>query len=297
MTSVMHRCILLVLALTGIICSLSVQASYTFKIIDYPGAAATQLLGLNNSGQVVGQAFSDAAADVPPVNFLYDLTTEVFTNLLSYPGEETFLDGINDAGETVGSAYPLAGPPPEITGLILSAERKFTTFSHPAPSANTYARGVNNPGLVTGYAQDDSMGNTVALIYDPIHSVYTDLPFVYILPTSSPRVIAQGINTAGEVVGNVRLPDQGKYSGYAGRYGFLLDTYGTINLFQVNGFDTRARGINDSGLITGYFVDEQTPTGSSGSLPASFQTLNVPGTIDTFPEAINNSGAIVGDAD
>ena len=198
------------------------------------------------------------------------------------------------AGETVGSAFPPTGPPPPVTGVILNAKGKFATFSHPAPSPNTFPRAVNNPGLVTGYAQDNNFDNYVGFIYDLTHGVYTDLPFV-----GSPQLIVQGITTSGEVVGSVRLPDQGMYSHYpTGRYGFLRNTYGTITLFQIHGFDTRARGINDSGLITGFFVDASGDSnGFVGTLPASFQTLNVPGVIDTGPQAINNSGQIVGSTD
>jgi hypothetical protein len=294
MQSVMRSWIQLVLLLAGIACSYSAQAAYTFRIIQYPGAAVTQFWGINNSGQIVGEAYTDAAEVTPPINFVYDLTSGVFTNLPSYSGERTGMTGINDARETVGSAFPPPVPPP-VTGVILDTKGKFATFSHPAPSPNTFVRAVNNPGLVTGYAQDNNLDNYVGFIYDPTHGVYTDLPFV-----GSTQVIAQGITTSGEVVGSVRLPDQGMYSHYpTGRYGFLRDTYGTITLFQINSFDTRARGINDLGLITGFFVDASGDiNGFVGTLPGlSFQTLIVPGASDTFAQAINNSGQIVGYTD
>ena len=290
MSSVIRRCIQVFVVLTAIVCSFSAQAAYTFVIVTYPGADGTQLWGVNNSGQMLGQAVYNTA---PNVNFLYDAQKKTFTTLAPVPGEDnTGMTGINNAGVIVGSAFDSNGIE---SGLIRNTKGKFTIFSHPGPLDNTEARAVNNRGLVSGYAYDDNMDNYIGFIYDPAHGSYTDLPFV-----GSPQVIAQGINTSGEVVGSVRLPDQGKYSDYpTGRYGFLRDTYGTITLFQVNGFDTRARGINDSGLITGFFVDANGDTnGYVGTVPnLSFQPLNVPGAIDTFAQAINNSGQIVGFTD
>ena len=93
MNSVMRGCVYLVLVLTGIACSFSAQAAYTFKTVHCPGAALTQFWGVNNSGQIVGQWFADAEESTPPVSFVYGLTTGVCTTLPSYSGEFTELDG------------------------------------------------------------------------------------------------------------------------------------------------------------------------------------------------------------
>jgi len=88
-------------------------------------------------------------------------------------------------------------------------------------------------------------------------------------------------------------------------YGFLRDANGTFTYFQVNGSTTAGRGITDSGVITGY-VD--TLAGKKGFVVRlmakgpSFQALSIldaellayPGATDTLPEAIDNSGRIVG---
>jgi hypothetical protein len=69
----------------------------------------------------------------------------------------------------------------------------------------------------------------------------------------------------------------------------------------VNGVCTRARGINDSGQITGWTRPCSPGTHASGfvgSFPGpSFQSLSAPGACDTIPQAIDNAGRIVGAAD
>jgi uncharacterized membrane protein len=146
---------------------------------------------------------------------------------------------------------------------------------------------------VSGFAYDDLGDVFNGFIYDQSHGTFTDLPFV-----DSPQVIAQGINTSGQLVGSVILPDDGLYSGVpSGVYGFLRNTNGAIMLFQVNGVCTRARGINDSGMVAGFTRVCAPGTHASGFVGPStgpFQSLNVPGATDTTPQAINNSGQIVG---
>jgi hypothetical protein len=74
----------------------------------------------------------------------------------------------------------------------------------------------------------------------------------------------------------------------------------------VNGDQTRARGINNLGKMTGFFNDAATATvrGFVTSVPgqSSFQSLtvpasgllDVPGAIQTSPEGINDFGRIAG---
>ena len=301
MISVMRRCIQLFIVLAAIACSFSAQAAYTFAIVKYPGAFVTALSGVNNSGQILGQAALSADPNAPRVNFLYDAYKKTFTPVPPVPGEGTGLLGINDPGVMVGSIAAEVDNggnviTPEI-GLIRSTKGKFTMFSHPGPLDNTEARAVNNSGRVTGFAYNDDGDNFLGFIYDPTNGSFTDLPFV-----GSQQLIFQGINTSGQAVGSVALPDLGLYAGYPfGIYGFLRNTNGAITVFQVNGVCTRARGINDSGQIAGWTrpcAPGAHVSGFVGTLVGpSFQTLNVPGATDTFAQGINNAGQIVGSAD
>jgi len=110
------------------------------------------------------------------------------------------------------------------------------------------------------------------------------------------------------VVGNVELEPDVAYPGApGGGYGFLRQPNGDIILFQVNSAITnRARGINDSGLVTGFYRDIVTGAqrGFVARVAASpaYQAitvgandlLDVPGAAGTIPEGVNDSGRISG---
>ena len=240
MQFVMRRCIRLFMVLAAIGCSFSAQAAYHFVTVDYPGAVSTQLWGINDSGQVVGQAFLSTGE----VSFLYDPKNDTFTPLLVNTG----LIGINDSGAMAGGQTNTSG----IEHGVILKNQTLTTFSHPG-FANTEARGIGDSGLVTGWAfnLDTSDPNNVfitsstAFIYNPAHNSFTDF-----FPSTNVRSnIAQGINRQNQVVGGTPL-----FPGPVGNatYGYRRDTNGAIKLFLVNNSSTRARGITDSGQITGF---------------------------------------------
>jgi len=280
------------------------RAAYDFANVDYPGAQDTQLWDINNKGVAIGTAFNGALTS--PVGFLYDLKTKLFTKLPPVAGYDSAVFGaINDSGVVVGSA--LIAPDPNnpfdqgvAVGVIL-ANGKYTTFSYPGLSF-TYPRAISNTGLVTGYASFDGQSEDVGFIYDSKHGSFVDI----VVPNNSvAAIIPQGINSRGDVVGSVDLSD---FCSPSGQYGFLRSADGTVTLFRINGAYTRARGITDAGLITGYLT--QPGVGEKGfavTLPASstpFQALTIPeaelvtvsftGATDTLAEGIDNTGHIVG---
>jgi uncharacterized membrane protein len=263
------------------------QADYTYTTIDYPGATDTQLFGVNGQGNIVGTAFVGAVS----ISFVYNSRTAVFTVLPNFEDLNTAALGINDSGVVVGSVTNQAGYE---SGSILD-KGAFTIFDHPGSQLLTEARGVNNKGLVSGWADTDGGSTFSGFIYDPKNA-----SFVTFLP-SSVNSISQGINNAGEVVGGVYYLANEAFLGSArGYYGFLRRKNGSITLFRVNGESTRARGITDSGVITGQVGNSGFVTKlASGSGYQSVtinaaKLLDVPGAITTFPEAITPSGDVVG---
>jgi hypothetical protein len=104
-------------------------------------------------------------------------------------------------------------------------------------------------------------------------------------------------------VGSVALPADGAYPGSpAGQYGFVREPDTTITLFRVNGLATRARGISDTGIVTGFAGSPSVgytvvaPTGGGyRDLTVPEESLfAVPGTVATFPLGIDKRGRIVG---
>jgi Matrixin len=267
---------------------------YDWVSVDYPGAAFTDVFGANDSGQIVGIGY-DALFNVV-ATFTYDSKKQSYTPIAPLPGSiSSFLGGINEPGVMVGSVA-FTGVGPEI-GLVRSEHGAYTVFSHPAPLGNTEPRAVSNSGLVSGYAYDDAGLNTVGFIYDPARNVFTDF-----LP--SPFTIAQGINNQGQVVGSVTLAaGVACTSCLSGRYGFLRAASGAITYFRVNGQPTSARGISDSGRVTGYIQSSGVLKGFVTTLEglpyeaitiSRFKLLEFPIATLTEPEGITNAGDIVG---
>lgn len=300
MKSTICRFFNLFLVLVGITCSFAVQADYMFTSIEPDDATLTQVWDINNSGKVIGNADIDGSPS--RINFLYDPKKKVITPLASPLENIPVLIGINESGVIVGQTGQY--------GLILSKKNTVMPFSLDGYDV-VQARGIGPSGLVTGYAIKNDQAGSIGFIYDPDSNTYVE-----ILPNSDPVVdidilaarftIAKGINGRGQVVGNATLNAEDAASfgcPEAGTYGFLRAVNGDITLFRVNGQNTWARGINDSGLITGFVEVGDGFTGFVGSLSAESgcQSLDDPvllevsGIKEIFPQAINNSGVIVGE--
>ena len=286
------RALHLLLWLVAIAGAIPAQAAWKYTSIDYPGATSTGVYGLNDRGEAVGQATVGATT----IGFTYNTKKSTFTVLPNVPGAPiTNTLAINNAGVVVGSA----GDGTDDRGIILD-KGAFSFFTNPG-WALTSGRGISNNGLVAGYSSDSTGSSSVGFIYDP-----SDNSFSQFLPSA--YTSAQGINSRKQVVGHVTLDANVAYPGApAGGYGFLREVTGAIIVFQVNdAYVTRARGITNSGLITGFFRDIVTGTrrGFFAQLAASpaFQAvtvqgdglLDMPGGAETVPEAINNSGHIAG---
>jgi hypothetical protein len=91
------------------------------------------------------------------------------------------------------------------------------------------------------------------------------------------------------------------------RFGWLRQPNGDITLFQVNGLATIARGINDSGQITGWVAAFPIPgetriyvttlVGAPGFEAVSIQDAELfqyPGVEGNLAEGITNTGEIAG---
>jgi probable HAF family extracellular repeat protein len=272
--------------------SAAARAEYVFTLFEVPGAAFTDVRGINNSGQVVG--YASGTSD----NYAFIYSGGSFIKPTGPAGYSGFsFSGINDSGVAVGSANVLATGPSPVAGLIYSGGT-MTTVSR-AGWDQTWFRAVGSSGLVTGYSNMIG-GAGVAFTYSPTSGIFTDL---------TPRGaatnifdIAQGINAAGQIVGSTRLTGPGTYPTTSG---FLFNpATGTYDLFQVGGLPTRARGINDTGLITG-FADELSATGdylrskayvanSSGYEWLAPTSIGGRTVTNIYGQGINNLGQVVG---
>jgi hypothetical protein len=269
------------------------SASFTFVDLSYEGAEHLQIFGTNNRGLVVATAHFADGSSVP---FVYNPKKQTSTELPPLPGCHLSAMAISDSGVITGGCETA---PILVEGFILK-HGTYTRFAYP-DFERTFPRAISSTGLVTGYAEDDDTGALVGFIYDPKLGTFTDIG----VPETSLivlQIIAQGINGRGHVVGNVILMEPDWSAVYF--YGFVREPSGAMTLFQVNDRPTRARGITDSGVIVGYTDVNGSQVGYVGALEhlGGFQSMtdaeyfSVPftGAAGTYPEAIDNSGGVVG---
>lgn len=280
------------------------QVDYDYQTIDYPGADFVQVFGINGRGDLVGNASDEEGNCIP---FVYDSKKATFTDVAPVAGYDcTSLLDISDSGTLVGRVADFGGS----SGLILDKEGNAIVFDHPDAVNGTTARGINNDGLVTGYADVFDGGDEFfrGFIFDPETGTFTDI-------VPSIQTIAQGINSQGDVVGSaIFLAGAATFEDpcpelpgnpFVRRYGWLLTADGFLSYFVVNGWQTRARDITDSGAIVGWAIDPLTGMARSFITEldgAQCQSINIPeadllvfpGSNLTAAQSIKNSGAVVG---
>ena len=103
---------------------------YVYERIDVPGAAGTEIFGINNHGHVVGKYVRDHIG----FGFLFD--GETFTTL-TFPGAgNTAAKGINDSGQIVGSTGEFTHTYADHAFLFEDGE--YTTLDSPDPETNIF---------------------------------------------------------------------------------------------------------------------------------------------------------------
>jgi hypothetical protein len=220
------------------------SAEYSYQLVIPPGAENSTLFGINNSGKAVGNALD---ADF---NFLgsfeYDMKKGVYTSL----GETFDSIGINNPGVMVGTDFS--------NGLctIRDKDGTLTYFYPPSWTVNSFCtgRGVNPDGKISGFLIDE-FDNFLGFIYDSEYGTYEEF-----LP--SWQTIAHGINAQGQNVGSVALNPDDAYPGSPpGRYAYLREVDGFLKYFAITQSllgESRARGISENGLVSGFYVDSVT---------------------------------------
>jgi len=196
-------------------------------------------------------------------------------------------NGINDKGQIVGGynnvnlgLYNLSDYAFRLKG------NAFSSINFPG-SEGTEAFGINKSGEIVGVFADSS-GILHGFLL--VGSTYTQLDCPGAGGPGS-DTIPFAINDSGEIVGDCQN-DNGSYVAT----GFLLSG-GVYSIITAPGSEfTWVGGINDAGVIVGYYQPQNNP-GYQGFVDnaGSFTTINYPGYVgNTYLSGINNSGLIVG---
>jgi probable HAF family extracellular repeat protein len=245
--------------------------AFTYSTIRYPGAEQTELVGLNNHGDIVGSALINGTWR----GFLFQKGS--FTLLTQGPlaDSQTFPSAINDRGDIVGSLTTADGIQ---HGFILAAG-KVRVFDHPSATSRTVAAGINESGTVVGYFIDQA-GVFHAFVYDQGKFQTPTLP--------GTNTAFFGINARGQIFGwssdeffNVEP---------------IIYRDGITEAVTVPGeFPGTAFGdaINNKGDLAVNYYDGFSNVGAVFSR-GSWDIVSFPDAFYTIPTGLNNRGQVVG---
>lgn len=110
-----------------------------YTTVAYPGTGKnTYLTGINDTGQVVGSTYTSSSG----FGFVYDIETQIFTNIRIPGADVTYQLAINNAGIIAGDA--------DLLGFERDESGHKRTIAVPGASA-TQPQGITASGVVVGY--------------------------------------------------------------------------------------------------------------------------------------------------
>jgi hypothetical protein len=267
---------------------------YNFTSFDGPGnnGGGTTVNGINNAGDVVGFSSDNASAPTLFTNFIRN--PDGTFSVLSIGGDPLAMaNGVNDSrsvvgGTSSGAAFKFSGGSltilPSVNGTTASQTAfginnagqivgqytdsatdttpgylfsggAYTVLSPVVNAVVTNAQGVNNDGIVTGFYSVDGV-HQHGFFYDSATQAFSFAPD----PNIPNLVLTQflGLNDDGVAVGYYQTPD-GSQHGFlfnmaTDAYTFLDDPFAATTGVSI----TQITGVNDSGEITGFYVDAAT---------------------------------------
>lgn len=255
------------------------QGTYSFQTINYPGDTFTQLLGINNTGDIAGYHGADVNQ-----GFTYNVGSGAFTNE-NYPkSAQTQVIGINNRPFKTSGFYVLKNGK---TFGFTDYQGSFTTVVFPKTPFNQLLS-QNDFGQAAGYysTKKDGSGPDHAYVYDEFGGVFE----LFTIPNST-SAQATGINNSASVCG-FTIDGAGNMHGWVK----ILGHFTQLDYPQSTA--TQALGLNNNGLVVGSFTDA---SGNSHGFVynVSAQTWQqiddpngTPGT--TVVNGINDKGMLVG---
>jgi probable HAF family extracellular repeat protein len=220
----------------GVLTDLGPQIRAAFNCPNINSCPENSAMAINDAGQIAGWSTSPTL----PKAFLYD--HGMVHDLGTFPGGgSSAAYGINAAGEVVGQADTWNGQ----THAFLYSGGIMRDLGTLGGGWISSAIGINDAGDIVGYSYigpPPPPNYYHAFLYSK--GVMRDLGT---LPGGITYSNATGINASGQVAGYATVAT-GAESGYAHAFLYANGTMTDIGLSHVN---TRANGINASGLIVG----------------------------------------------
>ena len=283
--------------------------SRRFQLIEYPGAAVTQINKINANGDLVGHAvvvtsFDDQGNWLTWDQVGFKLTAAGFEKI-DFPTSQLASDvhlygtipmGLDNSGRIVGAygtVFNEGGPEVIFHGFLFD-QGQYTSLDSPVQLTRwTQANGVNTLGQIVGTFNEEQLGPHGFLLNS---GQWIQLDFPWPPNTDSGYTNASDINDLGQIAGT--------YTGDQAidlnrQHGFRLSN-GVWEKIDFNGSSdaqTSVSGINNLGQFVGTANDQKQNLISFFFDGASYHTLKVPGCAVTTVTSISDSGIAVGDCD
>ena len=293
----------------------SLADNYNFVKLDYPGAAVSYPLSINNKREIVGVFFDSTGVTHGYFYALGTFTAIDYPGAAQFPGGGTFVGGLNDRGDMGGTYSDSQGYQHGFTRLYPDGCSRTDTsprcqpvfHSIDVPGAvqtrtipfelgyglGTDAAGINNLQEVVGiFATKGLYSDGFKLSHGQFTAL--DDPASSHLPGMGSRVFS--INDLGFIAGAYQTQDAPGARSLS--HGFL---YTGLNYVPVQvagsekgGFGTQANGVNIFLDVVGVFSDPQGMF--HGFLWAGGQPflLDFPGAPYSEAHSINNHGDVTG---
>jgi len=271
------------------------SGDYNYTTLDFPQAARTRAIGVNNQGTVVGRYALGGMVH----GFIYQ--NGQYTSLDVPGAAATYPQGINDQGQVVGIMYDSNFNP---HGFTYSAG-VFKMIDFPG-ALFTQVYGINDSGVIVGLYGDAAnftpYGYNVQHAFQLLDGIFTTIdapPFAY-------ESYAYSINNSGTMVGGYDNGDQSQNYAFFGSPGdfapFTLPGAPPATSWAP-GTDSQTLpfGVNNQNDVVGYFYEFGDP---NDFFPQAFvwygqtktwQKLDAPTAWYTDFYGINDKGMIVGD--
>ncbi len=262
-----------------------VCAQYNFVSIEYPGAAVTYAMDINDNGKILGVYLDNDFISHP---FFYANGTfkPIGTGtVLQASSTEAFR--LNNHGDVVGDFLDLSGPAGATHGYILKSTGELVILDFPGADY-TQGFGINEAGVAVGWFGDLTDGLQTSIHgYRWDNGIYTPINH-----PDAAHTAVMGINNRGDIIGwKADVPFQVPW------FGFVLSKTGFSPISspdEVEGGYLTTREITNSGWVAGGYLAPDLLDKGFISKGNTFISINYPDAIFTHVMGMNEAGQLVG---